>query len=73
MKSPELQPRTTLIGAMSVPSPSKQEKGHVLHCRQLVNTQDPFCWADEHQLKLEEQCSTMLEVSLTPGWYIKVQ
>jgi len=74
MNSPELQPRTMLIGAMSVPSPRKQEKQHVLHCRQLVNTQDPFCWADEHQLKLEEQCSTMLEVRVTPGlrWYIKV-
>lgn len=59
---------------MSMPSPSKQKKGHALHCRQLMNTQDPFCWADEHQLKLEEQCSIMLEVSLTSGlrWYIKV-
>lgn len=39
-----------------------------------MNTHDPFCWADEHQLKLGEQCSTMMEVSLTPGLkYIKAQ
>lgn len=70
-------PRTPAVhGAYwRVPRPSKREKGNALRCRQLMNTHDPFCWADEHQLKLGEECSIMMEVSLAPGlmWYIKAQ
>lgn len=70
MNSPELQPPTTRTGAMSVPSPRKQEKERALH----ISTQDPFCWADKHQVKLEERWSITLEISLTWGlrWYKKV-
>lgn len=49
MSPPELQPCTTLVGAMGRPQPDKEEKGHALR---PMGHPGPIFQDYEHQMKL---------------------